>query len=51
MTKEQLILQSSLEACRQRTEKLRYSIEKNAYLIPYNAGAISGIQSEPGRIC
>jgi hypothetical protein len=25
MTKEQLILQSSLEACRQRTEKLRYS--------------------------
>ncbi len=34
MTKEQLILQSSLEACRQRTDKLRYSIEKNAYLIP-----------------
>ncbi|MDD2660728.1 MAG: hypothetical protein PHY54_13800 [Methylococcales bacterium] len=34
MTKEQLILRSSFEACRQRTEKLRYSIEKNAYLFP-----------------
>lgn len=34
MTKEQLILQASLEACRQRTEKLRYSIEKNADLFP-----------------
>lgn len=34
MNKEQLILQSSLEACRQRTEKLRYSIDKNAYLFP-----------------
>ena len=34
MTKEQLILQSNLAACRQRIEKLRYSIAKNSYLFP-----------------
>ena len=34
MTREQLMLQSNLEACRQRIEKLRYSIAKNSYLFP-----------------
>ena len=34
MTKEQLILQSNLAACRQRIEKLRYSIAKNSHLFP-----------------
>ena len=49
MTKEQLILKSSFEACRQRTEKLRYSIEKNAYLFPITLAqlaAFNQIQEE-----
>jgi hypothetical protein len=34
MTKEQAILASSFEACRQRIEKLRYSMQKTAALFP-----------------
>lgn len=34
MTKEHAILYASLEACRQRTDKLTYSIDKNARLFP-----------------
>lgn len=34
MTKEQSILLGSLEACRQRIDKLRYSMQKNAKLFP-----------------
>lgn len=34
MTKEQAMLASSLTACRQRIEKLRYSMQKNAALFP-----------------
>ena len=34
MTKEQTMLLKSLEACRQRIEKLGYSIHKNAVLFP-----------------
>ena len=34
MTKGRIILLSSLDACRQRTEKLRYSLDKNAHLFP-----------------
>ena len=46
MTKEQLILQSSLEACRQRTEKLRYSIDKNAYLFPITLAQLAAFNDE-----
>jgi hypothetical protein len=34
LTKEQVILLSNLEACRQRTEKLIYSMAKTAHLFP-----------------
>jgi hypothetical protein len=34
VTKEQTMLLKSLEACRQRIEKLDYSIQKNAVLFP-----------------
>ena len=46
MTKEQLILQSSLEACRQRTEKLRYSIDKNAHLFPITLAQLAAFNDE-----
>jgi len=46
MTKEQLILQSSLEACRQRTQKLRYSINKNAYLFPITLAQLTAFSDE-----
>ena len=46
MTKEQLILQSSLEACRQRTEKLRYSIDKNAHLFPITMAQLAAFNDE-----
>ena len=46
MTKEQIILQSSLEACRQRTEKLRYSIDKNESLFPITLAQLTAFTSE-----
>lgn len=46
MTPEQLILQSSLEACRQRTEKLRYSIHKNAGLFPITPEQLAAFSDE-----
>lgn len=35
--KEQTLFQSSLDGCRQRIEKLRYSVDKNAYLFPLSS--------------
>lgn len=46
MTKEQIILQSSLEACRQRTQKLRYSIDKNESLFPITPAQLTAFTSE-----
>jgi len=46
MTPEQLMLQSSLEACRQRTEKLRYSIQKNAWLFPITPEQLAAFSDE-----
>lgn len=46
MTKEQIILQSSLEACRQRTQKLRYSIDKNESLFPITLAQLTAFTSE-----
>lgn len=34
MTKEQIVLRSTLQACTQRIEKLRYSMQKNEGLFP-----------------
>ena len=41
MSKEQSMLSASLEACRQRMEKLRYSIDKNAVLFPLTPQALA----------
>lgn len=46
MTKEQLMLQASLEACRQRTDKLRYSVQKNAYLFPITQAQLATFSDE-----
>lgn len=46
MTKEQIILQSTLEACRQRIEKLRFSIEKNAHLFPITLTQLTAFTSD-----
>ena len=46
MTPEQLILQSSVEACRQRIEKLRYSINKNASLFPITLAQLAVLSDE-----
>lgn len=46
MSKEQVILQSNLEACRQRTAKLRYSLKKNAYLFPMTSAAALALTDE-----
>lgn len=43
MTKEQLILLANMDACRQRTEKLRYSLEKTAHLFPLSIEQLAGI--------
>lgn len=46
MTKEQSMLLASLEACRQRIEKLSYSIEKNAALFPLTSQALATLRDE-----
>ncbi len=46
MTKEQVILQSGLEACRQRIEKLRYSIGKTKYLFPITSVQLASFNDE-----
>ena len=46
MSKEQIMLLGSLEACRQRIEKLRYSIEKNAALFPIDAQLLAAFSDE-----
>ncbi len=46
MTKEQVILQSNFEACRQRIAKLRYSLEKNACLFPMTSAAALALTDE-----
>jgi hypothetical protein len=43
---EQTLLRSSLEACRQRVEKLGYSIQKNAPLFPLNASGLALLTDE-----
>ncbi len=43
MTKEQAMLLSSLEACRQRIEKLRYSMQKNAALFPLTPAVLASL--------
>ena len=43
MTKEQAMLLSSLEACRQRIEKLRYSMQKNAGLFPITPEVLASL--------
>ena len=46
MTNEQLILLSNLQACRQRTEKLRYSIAKTAHLFPVTLKQLTTFSDE-----
>jgi len=46
MTKEQSMLLASLEACRQRIEKLCYSIDKNAILFPLDLHALATLTDE-----
>jgi hypothetical protein len=46
MTKEQIILLSSLEACRQRTDKLAFSIHKNSYLFPISVEQLATLGDE-----
>jgi hypothetical protein len=44
VTKEQTMLLKSLEACRQRIEKLDYSIQKNAVLFPIDQQVSTGAE-------
>lgn len=46
MTKEHDLLLSSLEACRQRIEKLRFSVEKNAALFPMDTQTLAALSDE-----
>jgi len=46
MTKEQAILQSSLQACRQRTDKLAYSVQKNTHLFPISLEQLATLSAE-----
>jgi hypothetical protein len=46
MTKEQSLLLKSLEACRQRIEKLGYSIHKNAELFPMDKRVLVSLTDE-----
>jgi hypothetical protein len=46
MTKEQTILLSSLEACRQRIDKLAYSIHKNSHLFPISLEQLANLGDE-----
>ena len=46
MTKEQTMLLKSLEACRQRIEKLGYSIHKNAGLFPIDRRGLVSLTDE-----
>lgn len=46
MTKEQGILQSSLDACHQRTDKLAFSIHKNAHLFPITLEQLATLGEE-----
>jgi len=51
MTKEQSMLASSLAACSQRIEKLRYSMQKNAVLFPLSQALLASLtesQEESG---
>lgn len=43
MTKEQSILASNLQACSQRIEKLRYSLQKNAALFPLTPARLASL--------
>ena len=46
MTKEQAVLHASLQACRQRTDKLVYSIHKNAHLFPISLDQLATLSAE-----
>ena len=46
MTKEQSLLLKSLETCRQRIEKLGYSIHKNAELFPMDKRVLVSLTDE-----
>ena len=46
MTREQAMLASSFEACRQRIEKLRYSMQKNAALFPLTPAPLASLGEE-----
>jgi len=46
MTNEQSMLLGSLDACRQRIEKLRYSLEKNAALLPLTQQSLATLSDE-----
>lgn len=46
MTNERLILLASLEACRQRIDKLRFSAEKNAALFPLTLAQLAALTDE-----
>ncbi len=43
MSKEQAMLAASMESCRQRIQKLRYSMQKNAGLFPLSAAALAAL--------
>lgn len=46
MTKEEVMLLGSLEACQQRIEKLKSSLQKNAALFPLTAAALASLGVE-----
>jgi len=46
MRPESQLLLLSLQACRQRMEKLQYSLDKNASLFPLSADAVVGLSEE-----
>ena len=43
MTKEQSILASNLQACSQRIEKLRYSLQKNTAFFPLTPARLASL--------
>ena len=46
MTKEKVMLLGSLEACQQRIEKLKYSLQKNAALFPLTPAVLASLGME-----
>jgi hypothetical protein len=46
MTKDHIILQNSLDACRQRIDKLTFSVHKNAQLFPLSLEKLASLGDE-----